>query len=112
MMKPATDGEFPWTGIFFGAPILGIWYWCTDQVIVQRVLFREGRGPRQAGTIFAGFLKVLPVFVLVLAGADRLRALPSAVHVVGGKSPTAIRLSHDDCELASTGLVGLMIARS
>src|SRR5712664_3173165 len=31
MMKPATDGEFPWTGIFFGAPILGIWYWCTDQ---------------------------------------------------------------------------------
>src|SRR5262249_53744232 len=38
MMKPATDKDFPWTGIFFGAPILGIWYWCTDQVIVQRTL--------------------------------------------------------------------------
>src|SRR6266478_4187870 len=38
MMKPSSDPNFPWTGIFFGAPILGIWYWCTDQVIVQRVL--------------------------------------------------------------------------
>jgi len=37
MIKPASDPEFPWTGIVFGAPILGIWYWCTDQVIVQRV---------------------------------------------------------------------------
>ena len=41
MIKPMSDPNFPWTGIFFGAPILGIWYWCTDQVIVQRVL-----GPR------------------------------------------------------------------
>src|ERR1700747_173109 len=38
MIKPISDPNFPWTGIFFGAPILGIWYWCTDQVIVQRVL--------------------------------------------------------------------------
>src|SRR6202008_1338813 len=38
MIKPVSDAQFPWTGIFFGAPILGIWYWCTDQVIVQRVL--------------------------------------------------------------------------
>src|SRR6202171_6860865 len=38
MVKPISDPDFPWTGIFFGAPILGIWYWCTDQVIVQRVL--------------------------------------------------------------------------
>ncbi len=42
MMKPASDSQFPWTGIFFGAPILGIWYWCTDQVIVQRVLSALG----------------------------------------------------------------------
>src|SRR5258708_9838783 len=38
MMKPASDPNFPWTGIFFGAPILRIWYCCTDQVIVQRIL--------------------------------------------------------------------------
>src|SRR6201987_2458621 len=38
MIKPASDAQFPWTGIFFGATILGVWYWCTDQVIVHRVL--------------------------------------------------------------------------
>src|SRR6266550_920232 len=68
MIKPSTDGDFPWTGIFFGAPILGIWYWCTDQVIVQRVLSAKDEGHAKAGTIFAGFLKILPVFVLVLPG--------------------------------------------
>src|SRR5450432_3581886 len=68
MVKPATDPDFPWTGIFFGAPILGIWYWCTDQVIVQRVLSARDEGHAKAGTIFAGFLKILPVFLLVLPG--------------------------------------------
>ena len=68
MIKPATDSQFPWTGIFFGAPIFGIWYWCTDQVIVQRVLSARDEGHAKAGTIFAGFLKILPVFLLVLPG--------------------------------------------
>src|SRR5499427_9232370 len=68
MIKPASDPNFPWTGIFFGAPILGIWYWCTDQVIVQRVLSAKDEGNAKAGTIFAGFLKILPVFMLVLPG--------------------------------------------
>src|SRR6266704_237785 len=68
MMKPSSDSNFPWTGIFFGAPILGIWYWCTDQVIVQRVLSARDEGHAKAATIFAGFLKVLPVFMLVLPG--------------------------------------------
>src|SRR5213075_3324392 len=68
MIKPSSDSNFPWTGIFFGAPILGIWYWCTDQVIVQRVLSARDEGHARAGTIFAGFLKILPVFILVLPG--------------------------------------------
>ena len=54
--------------IGLGAPILGIWYWCTDQVIVQRVLSAKDEGHARAGTIFAGFLKILPVFILVLPG--------------------------------------------
>ncbi len=69
MIKPSSDHNFPWTGIFFGAPILGIWYWCTDQVIVQRVLSARDEGHAKAGTIFAGFLKILPVFMLVLPGS-------------------------------------------
>src|SRR6478672_7174350 len=68
MIKPATDADFPWTGIFFGAPILGIWYWCTDQVIVQRVLAAKDIGNAKLGTIVAGFLKILPVFMLVVPG--------------------------------------------
>ena len=68
MFKPMSDPDFPWTGIVFGAPILGIWYWCTDQYIVQRVLSARNLDQAQAGTIFAGFLKILPVFILVLPG--------------------------------------------
>ena len=68
MFKPVTDPDFPWTGIVFGAPILGIWYWCTDQYIVQRVLSARNLDQARSGTIFAGFLKILPVFLLVLPG--------------------------------------------
>jgi solute:Na+ symporter, SSS family len=68
MWKPMSDPEFPWTGIIFGAPILGIWYWCTDQHIVQRVLAARGISAARTGTIFAGYLKILPVFIFVLPG--------------------------------------------
>jgi solute:Na+ symporter, SSS family len=111
MIKPASDPEFPWTGIFFGAPILGIWYWCTDQVIVQRVLSAKDEGHAKAGTIFAGFLKVLPVFVLVLPGLIAYALFPQLFTVENGKVtngdiayPTLI------VNLLPTGLVGLMIA--
>ncbi len=68
MWKPAGDPNFPWTGILFGAPILGVWYWCTDQFIVQRVLAAEDQGQARRGSILAGFLKLLPVFIFVLPG--------------------------------------------
>src|SRR5213596_3646265 len=68
MWKPISDPNFPWTGIIFGAPILGIWYWCTDQHIVQRVLAARNIPQARTGTIFAGFLKILPVFIFVLPG--------------------------------------------
>ncbi len=68
MFKPLSDPDFPWTGIIFGAPIIGIWYWCTDQYIVQRVLSAKNLSNAQSGTILAGFLKILPVFILILPG--------------------------------------------
>lgn len=68
MFKPWNHPDFPWTGIVFGAPILGIWYWCTDQFIVQRVLSAKGLSQARSGTILAGYLKILPVFILVLPG--------------------------------------------
>jgi solute:Na+ symporter, SSS family len=48
------DPDFPWTGILFGAPILGVWYWCTDQFIVQRVLAARNLSEARRGTMFAG----------------------------------------------------------
>jgi solute:Na+ symporter, SSS family len=68
MWKPASDPNFPWTGILFGAPILGVWYWCTDQFIVQRVLSAKDQDNARRGTIFAGYLKLLPLFIFVIPG--------------------------------------------
>jgi len=68
MWKPATDPDFPWTGIVFGVPILGVWYWCTDQFIVQRVLSAKNIDHARGGTIFGGFLKILPLFLFVIPG--------------------------------------------
>jgi SSS family solute:Na+ symporter len=112
MMKPASDPGFPWTGVFFGAPILGIWYWCTDQVIVQRVLSARDEGHAKAGTIFAGFLKILPVFLLVLPGLIAF-ALFKDMFVIGPDgSPTNGDIAFPTLilNLLPTGLVGLMIA--
>ena len=68
MWKPASDPNFPWTGILFGAPILGVWYWCTDQFIVQRTLAAHNEDHARRGTIFAGYLKILPLFIFVVPG--------------------------------------------
>jgi SSS family solute:Na+ symporter len=68
MWKPMSDPNFPWTGILLGAPILGIWYWCTDQFIVQRTLAAHNEDHARRGTIFAGFLKILPLFIFVIPG--------------------------------------------
>src|SRR5213595_2133514 len=90
MIKPASDSNFPWTGIFFGPPILGIWYWCTDQVIVQRVLSARDEGHAKAGTIFAGFLKILPVFMLVLPGIIAFALFPEQVKKPAFAYPTLV----------------------
>jgi len=104
MMKPMSDPQFPWTGIFFGAPILGIWYWCTDQVIVQRVLSARDEGHAKAGTIFAGFLKILPVFMLVLPGIIAYALYPAEVAKPDFAYPTLV------LNLLPVGLVGLVMA--
>ncbi len=68
LWRPLSDPDFPWTGILFGAPILGVWYWCTDQFIVQRVLAARNIDQARKGAIFAGYLKLLPLFIFVLPG--------------------------------------------
>jgi SSS family solute:Na+ symporter len=105
MMKPMTDKEFPWTGIFFGAPILGIWYWCTDQVIVQRVLSAKDVGHAKAGTVLAGFLKILPVFMLVVPGMTARALFPAEMEADSNAAfPTLV------VRLLPSGLIGVMVA--
>ncbi|MGH8187432.1 MAG: sodium:solute symporter family transporter, partial [Steroidobacteraceae bacterium] len=112
MMKPADHAEFPWTGIFLGAPILGIWYWCTDQVIVQRVLSARDEGHAKAGTIFAGFLKITPVFVLVLPGLIAFALYPQLFNVNEAGTVTNGDIAYPTLivNLLPSGLVGLMVA--
>lgn len=68
MWKPMTDPAFPWTGIVFGIMIIGVWYWCTDQFIVQRVLSARNIDHARAGAMFGGALKLLPLFLFVIPG--------------------------------------------
>ena len=68
LIRSASDAEFPWPGIVFGSFIIGFWYWCTDQYIVQRVLSAKGIKEARRGTMFAGYLKLLPVFIFLVPG--------------------------------------------
>ena len=68
LWRPVSDTDYPWTGMLFGAPILGVWYWCTDQFIVQRTLSAKDVSNARKGTLFAGFLKLLPVFIFFIPG--------------------------------------------
>jgi len=104
MMKATTHHDFPWTGIFFGAPILGIWYWCTDQVIVQRVLSAKDIGNARGGTIVAGFLKILPVFMLVVPGMIARSLYPEVASDTNSAFPTLV------ARLMPAGLQGVMVA--
>ena len=68
MLHTYDSAGLSWYAVLLGYPILGIWYWCTDQTIVQRVLGARSSEDAQLGPLFAGFLKILPVFLLVLPG--------------------------------------------
>ncbi len=68
LWRPMEDTDYPWTGMLFGAPILGVWYWCTDQYIVQRALSAKDVSNARKGALFAGYLKLLPVFIFFIPG--------------------------------------------
>jgi SSS family solute:Na+ symporter len=62
------NGNFPWLGMLFCAPIIGLWYWCTDQYIVQRALGAPNETVARRGSIFAAFLKLFPVYLFIIPG--------------------------------------------
>ncbi len=68
LWKPIDDPNFPWFGMLFAAPIVGMWYWCTDQYIVQRTLAAPDEKTARRGTIFASYLKLTPVLLFIVPG--------------------------------------------
>ncbi len=68
MFPPLSDPDFPWIGILFASPIVGVWYWCTDQHIVQRCLAGRDETQARRGTIFAAYLKLFPFFIFMIPG--------------------------------------------
>lgn len=68
MWRPMNDPQFPWTGLLIGGTIVGIWYWCTDQYIVQRTLAANNIKIGRRGAIFGAYLKLLPILIFLVPG--------------------------------------------
>ncbi len=68
LIRDNRDPEYPWLGALIGSSIIGFWYWCTDQFIVQRVLSGKNEQEARRGTIFGAYLKLLPVFLFLIPG--------------------------------------------
>jgi SSS family solute:Na+ symporter len=116
MMRPHGDESgMPWYAVFLGYPILGIWYWCADQTIVQRVLGAKDENHARVGPLFCGFIKILPVFIFVLPGLfaytlsqKGLLDISSLKTATGVESKGIYTLMIT--QLLPTGLIGVLVA--
>ena len=68
LIRSNNDAQYPWLGALIGSAVIGFWYWCTDQFIVQRVLSGKNEKEARRGTIFGAYLKLLPVFLFLIPG--------------------------------------------
>lgn len=105
MFPPLSDPEFPWLGILIASPIVGIWYWCTDQHIVQRCLAGKNEREARRGTIFAAYLKLLPFFIFMIPGLIAMALVQQGKLVMTDTNaafPTLVK------EIMPVGLRGLL----
>lgn len=118
MLRGADDvSGMPWYAVFFGYPILGIWYWCADQTIVQRVLGAKDENHGRVGALFCGFLKILPVFIFVLPGLFAYTLFKSGqldLHSLGldasGNANSKGIYTLMITQLLPSGLIGVLVA--
>ncbi len=103
IVKENSHPVYPWVGTIFGTLILGIWYWCTDQVIVQKTLSAKNLSEARKGTLFCAALKILPVFILVLPGLIAKVLWPTEVTGDNAYPMLVMRL-------LPPGIKGLMVA--
>ena len=101
---------FPWVGMLFCAPIIGLWYWCTDQYIVQRALGAPNEQQARRGTICAGFLKLLPVFIFIIPGMICYAlAVTGKVPELGRLVDAAGKANREECQAAFPLMVAYVL---
>ena len=94
--------ELPWYAVLLGYPVIGLWYWCADQTIVQRVLGARSENHARVGPLFTGFIKILPMFIFVMPGTIALALihqgkLPPLAVLKAQDGPKDVReLTHDE----------------
>ena len=110
LWKPNSHPSFPWFGLLFGAPIVGLWYWTTDQYIVQRTLAARDQTQARRGTIFGAYLKLTPVFIFIVPGmiayglAVQGKIGPEVLYDPNQAFPILVK------EVLPIGLKGLVVA--
>jgi solute:Na+ symporter, SSS family len=114
------NDAYPWPGMLIAAPLVGLWYWCTDQYIVQRVLGAPSEREARRGAIFAAFLKLLPVFIFIIPGmialalarTGRMPGLETLVDAGGEAVPAAAQAAFPLLvqSVMPIGLRGLVVA--
>jgi len=103
VVRPIDDPGLPWSGLLMGVPFLGFWYWSTNQFIFQRVLGAKDIKQARWGVVLAGFLKIIPLFIMVFPGAMAISLYPD---IANGDAvfPTLVT------KVLPVGLVGLVLA--
>uniref|UniRef100_A0A3Q0QXM2 Solute carrier family 5 member 9 n=1 Tax=Amphilophus citrinellus TaxID=61819 RepID=A0A3Q0QXM2_AMPCI len=120
MFRDPISGDLPWPGLLFGLTVLATWVWCTDQVIVQRSLSAKSLSHAKAGSVLGGYLKLLPMFFIVMPGMISRALFPDEVGCVDpaicqsvcGTSVGCANIAYPKLvvELMPVGLRGLMLA--
>ena len=103
LIMPASDKDMPWTGLLTGVPLIGFYFWCTNQTMVQRVLAAKSLDHGRWGSLMGGALKLTNLFLVILPGAAALLLFPHLAQ------PDQV-FSHIVFEIMPPGLVGLIVA--
>jgi solute:Na+ symporter, SSS family len=103
LINPASDPIMPWTGLVTGVPLIGFYFWCTNQTMVQRVLAARSLDDGRWGSLLGGALKLTSLFLVVLPGAAVIVLLPQA------SRPDEV-FSHIVFKILPSGLTGLVVA--
>ena len=106
MLRPhGDDSGMPWYSVLLGYPVLGIWYWCADQTIVQRVLGAKSENDARVGSIFCGLIKIFPVFIFIVPGLMLYTAVKQG-NVEGVAQVRLIQTVNNEKIIAITGDLG------